>query len=105
MTKRRRRRIDVDLDELDQIIEHGMCAPMSEAEGQKVKTALHAMAECLMGKPSTEKTRAGGCRTTNGGAPKAGQRREGAHWAGASRSRCFYRRKPGFDSARHAPRW
>ena len=57
MTKTRRR-IDVDLDELDQIIEHGMRAPMSEAEGEKVKTALHAMAERLMGKRSTEKTSA-----------------------------------------------
>ena len=58
MTKTRRRRIEVDLDELDQIIEHGMCAPMSEGEGQKLKTALHAMAERLWWKRSTEKTSA-----------------------------------------------
>jgi len=54
----RRRRVDVDLDELDQIIDHGQQAPLSEAEGEKLKTALHAMAERLQQKRSTEKTSA-----------------------------------------------
>ncbi len=40
-----KRRIDVDLDELDQIIDRSTRAPLSESEGQKLKTALHAMAE------------------------------------------------------------
>lgn len=53
-----RRRIDVNLDELDQIIDRGTRAPLSECEGQKLKTALHAMAESLSGKRSTEKTSA-----------------------------------------------
>ena len=35
-------RIDVDLTELDQIIDEGMRAPLSESNGQKLKTALHA---------------------------------------------------------------
>jgi transposase len=56
--KMRRRRIDVNLDELDQIIDRGTRAPLSEAEGQKLKTALHAMAERLSWKRSTEKTAA-----------------------------------------------
>ncbi len=53
-----RRRIDVNLDELDQIIDRSTRAPLSESEGQKLKTALHAMAERLLQKRSTEKTSA-----------------------------------------------
>ena len=53
-----RQRIDVDLDELDQIIDRSTHAPLSESEGQKLKTALHAMAEKLVRKRSTEKTKA-----------------------------------------------
>ena len=56
MTKRRR--VDVNLDELDQIIDRGQRAPLSESEGEKLKTALHAMAERLLRKRSTEKTSA-----------------------------------------------
>ena len=51
-----RRRIDVNLDELDQIIDRGTREPLSESEGQKLKTALHAMAERLLPKRNTEKT-------------------------------------------------
>jgi transposase len=51
-----RRRIDVNLDELDQIIDRSTHAPLSESEGQKLKTALHAMAERLVRKRNTEKT-------------------------------------------------
>ena len=43
-----RQRIDVNLDELDQIIDRSTRAPLSESEGQKLKTALHAMAERLV---------------------------------------------------------
>ena len=55
---KRRRRIDVNLDELDEIIDRSTRAPLSTAEGQQLKTALHAMAERLMPKRSTEKTSA-----------------------------------------------
>jgi transposase len=48
----------VDLEELDQIIDRSTRAPLSEAEGQKLKTALHAMAEKLVRKRNTEKTKA-----------------------------------------------
>jgi len=47
----RRRRVDVNLDELDQIIDRGRLAPLSEWEGEKLKTALHAMAERRLQKP------------------------------------------------------
>jgi rubredoxin len=53
-----RRRVEVNLDELDQIIDRGMRAPLSESEGAKLKTALHAMAEKLVRKRNTEKTSA-----------------------------------------------
>jgi transposase len=51
-------RVDVNLDELDQIIDRSTRAPLSESEGQKLKTALHAMAERLSWKRSTERTSA-----------------------------------------------
>ena len=54
----RRRRVDVNLEELDQIIDRSQRAPLSESEGEKLKTALHAMAERLLQKRSTEKTSA-----------------------------------------------
>jgi hypothetical protein len=53
-----RRRVDVNLEELDPIIDRSTRAPLSEAEGQKFKAALHAMAERLLRKRSTEKTSA-----------------------------------------------
>src|SRR5713101_2641745 len=53
-----RRRVDVNLDELDQIIDRSTREPLSESEGQKLKTALHAMAERLLRKRNTERTSA-----------------------------------------------
>jgi len=58
MKKPSRRRIEVNLEELDRIIDHGTNAPLSKADGHKIKAALHAMAERLTGKRSTEKTAA-----------------------------------------------
>ena len=52
------RRIEVNLEELDRIIDRATDAPLSKADGQKLKTALHAMADRLSGKRSTEKTSA-----------------------------------------------
>ena len=57
MKMRSRKRIEVNLDELDQIIDRGQCAPLSESDGQKLKSALHALAESLAATRSTEKTR------------------------------------------------
>jgi transposase len=54
----RRRWVDVNLEELDQIIDRSQRAPLSESEGQKLKIALHAMAERLLQRRSTEKTSA-----------------------------------------------
>ena len=56
--KATQRRIEVNLEELDRIIEDGTRAPLSESDGQKIKAALHAMADRLTPKRSTEKTNA-----------------------------------------------
>jgi hypothetical protein len=47
MKKRSARTIEVNLEELDRIIDHVMRAPLSESDGQKIKTALHTMASRL----------------------------------------------------------
>lgn len=51
-------RIEVNLEELDQIIDCGRQTPLSESDSRKLKAALHAMAERLCSNRSTEKTRA-----------------------------------------------
>src|SRR5271165_2029935 len=40
-----RPRMDVNLEELDQIIDGGMRAPLSESDGEKLKAVLHILAE------------------------------------------------------------
>ena len=47
--------MDVNLEELDQIIDRGTHAPLSESEGEKLKGALHALAALLAKPRSTEK--------------------------------------------------
>jgi transposase len=56
--KAQRRRMDVDVEELDRIIDDARSAPLSEADSQKLKTALHALAERLLPHSKTEKTNA-----------------------------------------------
>ena len=53
----KRPRVDVNLDELDQIIERGTQAPLSESESEKLKSALHALAGMLATPRTTEKTK------------------------------------------------
>lgn len=54
--KRVRPRVDINIEELDQIIDHGTQAPLSESDGQKLKEALHILVELLPSR-SSEKTR------------------------------------------------
>jgi transposase len=56
--KTSRRQLDVNVDELDRIIEAALQAPLSEADGKTLRTAVHAMADRLVRRRSTEKTRA-----------------------------------------------
>ena len=50
--------VDVNLEELDRVLDGARQAPLSEAEYEKVKDALHAMAEMLVRPRNTEKTSA-----------------------------------------------
>jgi transposase len=50
-----RRRIDVNVEELDQIVDRARQAPLSESDCDKLKTALHALIERLLGPAKTEK--------------------------------------------------
>jgi hypothetical protein len=49
-----RSRVEVNLEELDQIIDRATDAPLSKSDSAKLKTALHAMAERLSTKRTTE---------------------------------------------------
>lgn len=82
--KARRIRVDVNLEELDQIIDRGRQAPLSESDGQKLKAALHAMAERLSTNRSTEKTRAV-LEQSQAVAPTRAQTSTGSHLAGHGR--------------------
>jgi hypothetical protein len=53
-----RRRVEINMDELDGILDRSTTAPLSEAESRKLKAALHALADRLVHKRSTEKTKA-----------------------------------------------
>jgi hypothetical protein len=50
MKMRSRKRVEVNLNELDQIIDRGQRAPLSESDGHKLKSALHALAEKSAGR-------------------------------------------------------
>src|ERR1700687_4825231 len=55
--QRTRKRVEVNLEELDQIIDRSMHTPLNQSEGQKLKTAIHVMAERLSWKRTTEKSK------------------------------------------------
>ena len=56
--KTARRRVDVNLDELDRVLDGARQAPLSEDDYEKLKDALHALAAMLVQPRSTEKTSA-----------------------------------------------
>ena len=56
--KSARRRIDVNLDELDRVLDGARQAPLSVADCDKLKSALHALAAMLAPPRNTEKTNA-----------------------------------------------
>ncbi len=53
-----RRRVEVNLDELDQVLDGARQTPLSEADYDKLKGALHALAAMLVRPRTTEKTSA-----------------------------------------------
>jgi transposase len=56
--KTTRRRVDVNLDELDRVLDGARQAPLSEEDYEKLKEALHALAAMLVRPRNTEKTSA-----------------------------------------------
>ena len=58
MKKPARRRIDVNLEELDRVLDGARQAPLSEADHDKLKGAMHALAALLVRPRTTEKTNA-----------------------------------------------
>ena len=58
MKSAKRRRVDVNLDELDRVLDGARQAPLSEADCHKLKSALHALAAMLAPSRNTEKTSA-----------------------------------------------
>jgi len=52
-----RRRLDVDVEELDRVIDAAENGPLSKADRQKLKTTLHALVERLAQMRNTEKTK------------------------------------------------
>ena len=54
----KRKRVDVNLEELDRVLDHAREAPLSEPDYDKLKQALHALAGMLAKPRTTEKTSA-----------------------------------------------
>jgi transposase len=52
-----RHRMEINLEELDGILDRSTTAPLSKAESQKLKAALHALADRIVLNRSTEKTK------------------------------------------------
>src|SRR6266849_5100065 len=89
MKKSARRRIDVNLDELDRVLDGARQAPLSEQDYEKLKEALHALAAMLVRPRNTEKTSAvlgksegseagAGTQPETNDSPPAGHGRNGA---------------------------
>ncbi len=53
--KTARRRLDVNVEELDRVIDAAEDGPLSKADCQKLKTTLHALVERLAQRRNTEK--------------------------------------------------
>jgi transposase len=56
--KTSRRRVDVNVEELDRVIDETEKGPLSETDRQKLRTTLHALVESLERRRNTEKTSA-----------------------------------------------
>jgi transposase len=69
-----RRRIDVNVEELDRIIDGAKSAPLTESDSEKLKSALHALADRLLPRSKTEKT-SSVFEDRNSAAPEEGRER------------------------------
>jgi hypothetical protein len=94
--KSARRRIDVNLEELDQVLDGARQAPLSKTDYDKLKGALHALAAMLAPPRHTEKTSAvvekpegsetgAGTQPDTNPSPSSGHGRNGAEAFGGAR--------------------
>src|SRR5688572_24817094 len=90
-----RRRVDVNLEELDRMLDGARQTPLSEADYEKLKGTLHALAAMLVRSRNTEKTKAvleesegskpgAGTEPDAGAAPASGHGRNGAEAFGGA---------------------
>jgi transposase len=97
MKSSKRRRVDVNLDELDRVLDGARQAPLSEADCDKLKDALHALAAMLVRWRNTEKTSAvleepesseagDGAQPDINASPQPGHGRNGAEAFGGART-------------------
>ena len=95
--KSARRCVDVNLDELDQVLDGARQAPLSQADYDKLKSALHALAAMLVRPRNTEKTSAvlekpegsevgAGTQPDTNASPQPGHGRNGAEAFGGART-------------------
>ena len=95
--KSTRRRVDVNLDELDRVLAGAREAPLSEADCDKLKSALHALTAMLAPSRNTEKTSAvleepenpepgDGAQPDTNASPQPGHGRNGAEAFGGART-------------------
>src|SRR6266536_6086854 len=69
----KRRRVEVNVGELDQLLEGARQAPLSDPDYEKISTALHALVDALAKPRSTEKSSAVlGKKEEAGGQPETG---------------------------------
>jgi transposase len=87
--KPKRRRIDVNVEELDQIVDRARQAPLNDADYAKLKTALHALIEKLLGPPKTEKLASVFADDKTPASPAAAPPAEGALGHGRNGAQAF----------------
>ncbi len=94
--KSARRRIDVNLEELDQVLDSALEAPLSESDHDKLRDALHVLAALLVRSRNTEKTSevvgkqeaSAGTQADDNAPPPPGHGRNGAEaFGGAQQGR------------------
>ncbi len=87
--KPKRRRLDVNVEELDQIVDRARQAPLSDADYDKLKTALHALIEKLLGPAKTEKLASVFADDQTSASPAAPPRTQGAPGHGRNGAQAF----------------
>jgi hypothetical protein len=87
---RSRQQLDINIEELDRLLDRTREGPLSDADREKLRTALHVLAETISGKSrTTEKTR------TVVDQPKLGE-------AGHNSTSASEKQSPGKGHGRHS---